>query len=140
MPEAFDHGPRLSDAEYDRAIVALHSGLPPKPSRDLDRQTRRRALDLAIDHRLGRHFPHDRREALWAIQQRVDRRRGRLLFKYLLRRFLARGLARDAQGLARGLVAEYATVLTPAELEAYFGAEEARHPALPVDLDVLRKG
>lgn len=139
MPEGFDHGPRLTDAEYDRAIVALHSGRPPRPSRDLDRQVRRQALDLAIDHRLGRDFPRDRREALWTIQQRLDRRRGRLLFKYLLRRFLAKALARDAQGLAHDLVAEFATVLTPAELEAYFGSEESRHPGLPVDIAALRK-
>ena len=139
MPEGLHYGPRLTDAEYDRAIVALHAGLPPKPNRDLDRQVRRRALDLAIDHRLGRDFPQDRREALWAIQQRLDRRRGRLLFKYLLRRFVAQALARDAEGLARDLVAEYATVLSPAELEAYFGPEECRHPGLPGDIEVLRK-
>lgn len=139
MPEGFHHGPRLTGAEYDQAIVALHTGLPPKPGRDLDRQVRRRALDLAIDHRLGRDFPRDRREALWAVQQRMDRRRGRLLFKYLLRRFLAKALARDAEGLARDVVAAYATVLSPAEIEAYFGPEESRRPGLPGNIEDLRR-
>ena len=93
---------------------------------------------MAIDHRLGRDFPHDRREALWAIQQRVERKRCRLIFKYLLRRFFARSLARDAQGLAGYLVDEYAKELSESELESYFGAEEVRRPALPIDLDQLK--
>ena len=138
MRADFDHGPRLTDEEYDKKIIELHGDLPPVPTREQERQVRRRELELAIQHRLGRDFPRHRREALWAIQQRVERKRGRLIFKYLLRRFFGKSLARDAQGLAGYLVHEYAKVPSKAELERFFGEEEARRPALPIDLDRLK--
>ena len=132
-----DYGPRLTGEEYDKRIVELHSNLPPVPTREQDRQVRRQELELTIDYRLGRDFPQHRREALWAIQQRVERKRFRLLFKYLLRKFFAKSLVRDAQGLASYLVDEYAKVLNQTELECFFGEEEAHHPALPIELDQL---
>jgi len=134
-----DHGPRLSDEEYDKSVVALHSDLPPVPTREQERRTRRQELELAIDHRLGRDFPLHRREALWAIQQRVERKRLRLIFWHFLKRFFAKSLARRAQGLAGYLVDQYRKELSESELESFFGAEEARHPALPIDPDQLKR-
>jgi hypothetical protein len=134
-----NYGARLTDEEYDLAIVALHSGLPAIPSLETRREVRRRELDLAIDHRLGREFPRSRRDALWAVQQSVEKRRLWLAFKYLLRRTLSRKLVKDAHALASYLVEAYATVLTQEELEQFFGEEEARHPALPVDRDQIEK-
>ncbi len=139
MTKAFDHGARLSGDEYDRRIVALQSGLPPVPPKGQRIAVTRAELDLAVDHRLGCDFPQERREALWTIQRRVDRKRLRLMFKYLLRRVFAQGLVRDAQGLAGYLVDEYAKVLNQAELEAFFGKEEAARPALPVDIEQLKR-
>ncbi len=139
MSKDIDHGPRLTDEEYDKRIIRLHSDLPTELTQEQDRRIRRQELDLAIDHRLGCNFPSQRREALWAVQQRVERKRLKLIFKYLLRRFFAKSLARDAQGLAGYLVDEYAKVLDKAELESFFGTEEARRPALPIDLDQLKK-
>src|SRR5262249_57312564 len=75
MPKASEYGPRLTDEEYDRAVVDLHRGMSPMPTREEDRALRRRALDLAIDHRLGRNFPRDRREALWKASERVESKR-----------------------------------------------------------------
>jgi hypothetical protein len=138
MPEAMNHGPRLTDEEYEKRIIELYRGLPPIPSEEQDRQVRRMALNLAIDHRLGRDFPQDRRELLWAIQQRVEKRRLWLALKYPFRRFFAKSLARSAQGLAGYLVDEYAEVLTQAELKSFFGLEGARRPALPIDMDQLK--
>jgi hypothetical protein len=137
--DELDYGVRLTDEEYDRAIVALHSGLPPVPSRGQQREVRRRELDLAIDHRLGRDFPRARRDALWAVQQKVERRRFRLMCKYLLRRFLARSVLEEAQGLAAYLIEAYGTELSQAELERFFGEEEVRHPTLPVEPGQLKK-
>jgi len=57
MQEELNHGPRLTDEEYDNGIIELHRDLPPMPSEQQDRQKRRMALNLAIDHRLGREFP-----------------------------------------------------------------------------------
>lgn len=138
MPEALNHGPRLTDEEYEKRIIELHRGLPPMPTEEQDRQVRRMALDLSIDHRLGRDFPQERRELLWAIQQRVEKRRLWLALKYPFRRLFAKSLARGAQGLAGYLVDEYAGVLTQAELKRFFGLEEGQRPALPIDMDQLK--
>ncbi len=134
-----DYGQRLSDEEYDRSIVALHSELPSVPSQEQQREVRRRELDLAIDYRLGCDFPRSRRDALWSVQQKVERRRIRLMFKYLLRRFFAKSLIKDAQGLAGYLVEAYGTVLNRTELECFFGEKEVRNPALPIDAEQLKK-
>lgn len=138
MPEALNHGPRLTDEEYEKRIIELHRGLPPMPTEEQDIQVRRMALDLSIDHRLGRDFPQERRELLWAIQQRVEKRRLWLALKYPFRRLFAKSLARGAQGLAGYLVDEYAGALTQAELKSFFGLEEGQRPALPIDMDQLK--
>jgi len=139
MNDELGYGPRLADEEYDKQIIELHRGLPPVPSREQEQTVRRQELDLAINHRLGRDFPRSKREALWDIQQKIDKKRLGLIFKYVLRRFFARSLADDAQGLAGHLVHEYAKVLNKSELESFFGEEESRHPALPIDLRQLKK-
>ena len=138
MPEELDHGPRLTDEEYERRIIELHRDLPPMPTEEQDRQVRRRALDLAIDHRMGRDFPQKRRELLWAIQQRVEKRRLWLALKYPFRRLFAKSLAQGAQGLAGYLVDEYSEVLTKAELKSFFSLEEGQRPGLPIDMDQLK--
>jgi|MudIll2142460700_1097286.scaffolds.fasta_scaffold118564_2 hypothetical protein len=138
MQEELNHGPRLTDEEYEKRIIELHRGLPPLPTEEQDRQVRRMALDLAIDHRLGRNFPQERRESLWAIQQRVEKKRLRLALTYPFRRLFAKNLARGAQGLAADLVDEYAKVLTQTELNKFFGLEEGQRPALPIDIDQLK--
>ena len=133
MPEQDDYGPHLSDEEYDRQIVVLYDKLPPTPSREQEREVRRTELNLAIDHRLGRDFPIQKREALWEVQQRVEKKRVWLMLKYFVKKLLRRSIAQEAQGLAQYLVDEYAKVLTPSELERFFGKAEARSPALPFD-------
>jgi hypothetical protein len=138
MQEEANHGPRLTDEEYDKRIIELHRGLPSMPSEDQDRQVRRMVLDLAIDHRLGCDFPQARRESLWAIQQRTEKRRLWFALKYPLRRLFAKRLARGAQGLANYLVDEYAKVLTKTELKQFFSLKEGQRPALPIDIDQLK--
>ena len=138
MQEEINHGPRLSVEEYERKIIELHSGLPPMPTKDQDRLVRQMELNLTIDHRLGRDFPPERREALWTIQQRVEKKRLWLALKYPFRRFFAKSLARDAQGLAGFLVDEYAKVLTQSELKSFFDLQEGQRPALPIDLNQLK--
>ncbi|MCU0559687.1 MAG: hypothetical protein MUD16_05775 [Desulfobacterales bacterium] len=139
MPQELNHGPRLSDEEYEAKIIALHRDLPPMPSAEQDRQTRRMALDLAIDHRLGCAFPAERRERLWAIQERVEKRRLWLALRHPLRRFFAKRFARGAQGLAGYLVEEYANVLSRAELERFFGLADGQRPGLPFDTEQISR-
>jgi hypothetical protein len=121
MPEAPDHGPRLTDDEYERRIVALRQGLPPMPTKAADEALRRRELELAIDHRLGRDFPRERRDALWTLQQRIEKKRLRLGVRHLWRRLFRRPPVRDGQGLAGYAVDEYAKVLSGPELERFLG-------------------
>lgn len=138
MQEELNHGPRLSDEEYEKKIIELHRGVPPIPTKDQERQVRRLELNLAIDHRLGRDFPREHREALWKIQQRVEKKRLWLALKYPLRRFFAKSLARDAQDLTGYLVDEYAKVLTKNELKQFFGLQDGQQPALPIDMNELK--
>src|SRR5215470_11283353 len=70
MQRESEYGPRLTDEEYEKRIISLYRDLPPLPSPDQDREVRRQELNLAIDHRLGRDFPEERRSALWTAQQR----------------------------------------------------------------------
>ena len=133
MQDDLNFGERLTDEEYDRKVIALQRGLPPMPTKEQDRAVRRQELELAIDHRLGRGFPRERRDALWAARERVEKRRVRLGVWYLVRRLVARDVARDAQGLAGYMVDEYAKVLAPAELERFFGLKEGERPVLPID-------
>ena len=109
------------------------------PSRKEDERVRRIELDLAIDHRLGRNFPRERREALWTVQQRVERKRLQLGLRHLFRRAFTRTKARDAQRLAGYLADEYAEVLSQAELARFFDLKAGEPPALPVDLEQLKK-
>ena len=114
-------------------------GLPPMPTKDQDSEVRRRELELAIEHRLGRDFPQERREALWAAKERVERKRLWLGVKFLIKKKLGRSVVDDAQGLVAYMVDEYAKVLNPAEIESFFGLKKGERPALPVDLDELKK-
>jgi hypothetical protein len=134
-----EYGQRMSDDEYERRILSLYRRLPPLPSPDQDRDVRLQELDLAIDHRLGRNFPEERRSALWAVQQRVEKKRLRLGMKYLLRRLIARFFARDAQSLAGYAAEEYAKVLSPEELKRFLDLKNDEPPALPVDIAHLHK-
>ncbi len=128
MNEKLGHGSRISDEEYDRRVVELYSELPPVPTREQDTRVRRQELELAIDHRLGKDFSRDRRDALWALQQRVERRRMRLMSRHLVRWLLPGAVPRGANRLAGYLVDEYARELNRAELESFFGDAQACSP------------
>jgi len=133
MPQTNEYGPRLTDEEYDRAIVDLHRGMSPMPTREEDRALRRRALYLAIDHRLGRNFPQERREALWKASERVESKRIWIGLTYLIRS-LAGGRA-HAEALTKALAREYNRVLSPSELEQFLGSTPL---TLPVDREPRR--
>lgn len=139
MQSELEYGPRLTDAEYEKQIVSLYRGLPPMPSPEQDREIRRQELNLAIDHRLGRAFPAERRSALWAAQQRVEKKRLRLAMKYLLHSLVAKLLVRQAQSLAGYVAEEYGKVLSPEELRRFLDLKEGEPPSLPIDIAHLHK-
>ena len=138
MNEVIDHGRRLSGEEYDRQVAQLYSGRPPVPQDAEDRELRRRELDLAIDHRLGRDFPQDRRAALFEVQCRQDKAGLKFAFRYLLGRLMPAYLVRHARFLADDTVRAYAKVLSEAELRQFLDLEEGKPaPGLPVDIKHL---
>jgi hypothetical protein len=139
MQQQFNYGPRLSDEEYESRVFELHRGLPPMPTQGQDTMVRRLEMDLAIDHRLGRDFPLERRAALWEVQQQIDKKRIRLAFRYLLRWLFPKYLAHGAQTLAKYAVNEYAKVLSESELRSFFDLHIDERPTLPVDVDQFKK-
>ena len=133
MDKRVDYGERLSGEEYDRRVVALHENLPPTLSPEEEKQVRRRELDAMIDYRLGRDFPKEKRNQLWKIQERIEKKRLSLMLKYLFRHLFRKNFLQSTQNLAGYLVDEYAEVLSREELESFFGKEEVDNPALPVN-------
>lgn len=125
-PCQLSHGRKLTRHEYERAVVQLFQeadGIGKTPEER--RQLRRKELELMIDHRLGMDFPRTRRDALWQVQEGIERRRVRMLAKSLAVRLLPRLLGeRRAADLARQLMAEYAQVLSPEEMLALLGPLE----------------
>jgi hypothetical protein len=103
------------------------------PSRDAEREIRRRELDILIDHRLGIGFPSERREALWEAQQRVERKRIRLGLEALAFALLPRLLERRANGLAGTAVREYGKVLDEPELRSFLDVSRPDRAVLPFD-------
>ena len=137
MTEVFDYGKRLSDEEYDQCIVELQSGIPPMPSKEQQRDLRQRELELAINHRLGINFPKEKRESLWKIMEKVERKRARLAISYALRKLfgrsrIPRSLSNKALGLAGYMVEQFSEVLTEDELHRFFDLEKNEKPALPL--------
>ena len=127
------YGSRLSQREYERRIAELYSELVPVPSKEEEKRLRRCELDLTIDYRLGQNFPRDRRETLWKIQQRVEKKRLRLGLHWILQVISGKWLYKRANKVAQFVVDEYAKVLSKEELHAYFGPEESERPSLPID-------
>lgn len=124
-------GPRLTVDEYEKRIFELQQQLPAMPTIEQDREARHKQLNLAIDHRLGCNFPVERREALWRVQQRLEKKRLRLGLTYLLGRFFHP--SNQARKLARKVVSEYAKVLNEAELTSFLNPQKNQGPSLPVD-------
>lgn len=139
MIKDLGHGPRIDDGDYDRKIIELYSKLPPNPTRDQYNSVRRAEFQLAIDHRLGINFPADRREMLSSINDRVDRKRLRLIFKYLLRKIFTGWFVSDVRKMTNFMIDEYAGVLNNDELESFFNFQNGKRPSLPIDMEQLKK-
>ncbi|MBB6183481.1 hypothetical protein [Oleiagrimonas soli] len=109
-------------------MVALHAHADAPEGRRDAQALRRAELDITIDHRLGVHFPAERREALWRIQQTWTSHPLRSLLASFGRDLLHGRLSGASTIQARMLVQRYADVLNQEELCAYFDldADEVR--------------
>ena len=138
------YGKRLSGEEYDKQVIQLHRYASPIPSKEEDTKIRRQELSLSIDYRLGVDYPQQKREVLWEIQQRVEKRRLWLGIKYGLRLLLCKNtipqqLPKQANTLAGFMVNEFSSVLNEKELLSFFELEPGEKATLPVDFDELSK-
>lgn len=115
MPTSGSTSDRITREDFEREVFALHSGQPAMPSKEQELATRRRELDLMIDHHLGRSFPAFRRDALWQEQCRMDRHRLASLFWAALRNPLD-----PLDGMFRYQVRGFAKVLDVDELSMIF--------------------
>lgn len=88
-PTFIPYGPLIGDEEHYRQVVALHKAAAKDTSRQGQAQLRRDELNLTIDHKLGVHFPSERREAVWAVQERLQRWRLPMLMLGVGRKMLS---------------------------------------------------
>lgn len=136
MTQDLGFGPKLSDDEYERAVVALQRYQPTMPNREQDMALLKQELELAIDHRLGIDFPREKRNAMWEVRHRIEKKRVRMLMKYYLKMMIGRttvpnGLLNEANGLAGFMMDAYAEVLTEEQLRSFLGLESEDRPVLP---------
>jgi len=108
----FNYGERLTRAEYERRVIALHTEA--HSAAGLDEASKRRAdLNLLIDFHLGVEFPTSRRSALWGAQDALQSHRGWHLVLGLIAH------PRDPMAtMAKKQVRAFAEVLNKQELKA----------------------
>lgn len=111
-----NYGRKLTQREYERAVVDLYAKLPKLNEEQLLHDE----LNLTIDHRLGVDFPEYRREKLWQIQKKIESERLRILMGSVILKFIPSQIKKRSNLLASFVLAEYAKVLSPEEMKDYF--------------------
>lgn len=115
----FDFGTRLTQAEYEQRVIALHTAVRVY-NQEAEAAVRQADLNLLIDYSLGVKFPLDRRQALWKVQQQLDQQHGWNLLKGVLAH------PRDpSAALARAQVRAFSKLLDRNELRALLDLAEA---------------
>ncbi|MGR0480880.1 MAG: hypothetical protein ACTFAL_05610 [Candidatus Electronema sp. V4] len=112
--------------EYEKAVVALHSSLPPDLPRKQQREVRKKELNLFVDYCFGLDFPDRRREEIWTVRDRIDRKLLWLTLKYVVKRICRRSFDADLISLTAFMRDEYAKVLSPSELRTFLKLKEEK--------------
>ena len=111
---ALQHGPKLTQAQYDQRVCALSKGYNDMTP-DQERAMKKDTLNISIDYKLGQNFPADRREQLWEVQSKIDKRFAFNLVKAAITR------PWDIfGGLSKPLVRGFSKVLDRDELKSFF--------------------
>ena len=126
-------GTRISGAEYDKKISRLYEDMPQNPTRAQEQTVRELELNLMIDYKLGTGFPQQRRKALLAVHERIEKKRMSLFFNYLLKKVFGKPMNEAAKGLSGFVIQQYASVLSAQELDCFFGTEQVKQPSLPLN-------
>lgn len=66
-------GVRLTQAEYERRVRLLYTGVPPLPTDQEVVERSQIELHMLVDYRLGVDFPIARRRRLWNVKHRLDK-------------------------------------------------------------------
>jgi len=110
-----DHGPRLTQAEYERRISALNASSPAMPTRAEEEILREAEMSLLIDYHLGVAFPEERRARVLQEHRKLSRS--------LVWRLLASVVTHPrhpSDGVARAQVRSFSRLLSDAELASLF--------------------
>jgi hypothetical protein len=131
------YGPRLSNEEYEQCISMLYKDaaegrLPATPGK-LEQAIGEREFNLAIDYKLGTNFPEAKRKALLEAKRRGEKRRLRLVSRFIHKSIQQRAFADGMQVWLEQLADEFSKVLTPQELNAFMALEEGERPVFPIE-------
>lgn len=110
-----DHGPRLTQAEYELRISALNASSPAMPTRAEEEALRQAEMSLLIDYHLGIAFPEKRRSRVLQQHQKLSRR-----FAWHLLASVVTHPRHPSDGLARTQVRSFSRLLSDAELASLF--------------------
>lgn len=110
-----DYGPRLSQEQYERRILALGDERPATPSATDEINLRAAEMSLLIDYHLGTKFPEHRRKLILQEHRRLSHR-----FLWRLVCSVAMHPLRPSDGLARTQVRSFSKLLDDSELAALF--------------------
>lgn len=124
MSSTIFYGNKLTDKEYEQAIVNLYKELPALPSKQQEQEIRKKELFLSIDHRLGKQFPQEKRELLWKIQEKIEKKRLCLAMLNVIHFIPNCLLGSKVNKLTDYMISEYIKVLGLEETKVFFGFKD----------------
>ncbi|MBT9612215.1 MAG: hypothetical protein IV108_02995 [Burkholderiales bacterium] len=135
------YAPRLSSEEYQQAVAALYRRVAEAPlpgaQGDITQALKTAEFNLAIDYKLGRNFPQEKRTALLAAKRRAEKQRLRLAGKFLQKSIRDKAFASGMQVWVEQLAEEFSKILSPQELNAFMELQAGEKPVLPIEADKL---
>ena len=116
-----DHGRKLTADEYRQALIQLYTRFRGPDGRldVLGEDLRMAELNLAIDFRFGIDFPVERRQQLWQVQEKLEKRRRVGMMSIAFSMVSAIGRRLRSGMLTKFLFKEYAAVLSPDEMKLF---------------------
>ncbi|MGA3077982.1 MAG: hypothetical protein ABSG56_30435 [Bryobacteraceae bacterium] len=127
MKEEFNkYGRRLTGQEYDKAIIALYTGLKPDYSEREFMEIRRKEINLQIDHRLGVDFPPEKRETVWEVIAGLEKKRIGMALGVMVRQALGRKVDINAElaKVADEMIAKTGRILDKEDMVRFLGPED----------------
>jgi hypothetical protein len=135
------YGPRLSSDEYEQAVVELYrraaEGRVGAGQGDVAQALKDGEFNLAIDHKLGKNFPAEKRQALLEAKRRAEKQRLRLVGRFIRKCVRERKFASGMQVWLEHLAEAFSKVLSAEELNAFISERPGEKPIFPIEADKL---